>query len=334
MKILGGLCHGPSRVWRMKVGDKGKCRRQLVAEGGVTLIELLIAMAIFGAVLAMVFSFLSVARLASSRDEAITELDGLGEQVSQRVVMDLRSNLKSVEWVNISVTKMGDPYPTVVDGWIFRTVSNEVVGYGLRPSDRDHDGKQDFIDVDKDGKADDANQDGKPDLLYRLVRVRFPALAVAADEPIPQTYKTANFQNPSVWANSNILIAEHLVPNVQVITITSPAQSFTNYNVFEFQGLPEYDAVAGHPRYDVGLDGVWDAANPDPGQGDGRVEEGELGNIQNGNLWIDHIQEVTRIRSIRLNLHLERPYRGRIWILHEAHVTVEVHPRNIRSPLT
>ncbi len=143
----------------------------------------------------------------------------------------------------------------------------DVMGIGLLAQDDDGDGEQDFIDVNGDGAADDVDQDGRADKLWRLVAARFDNMA--------------DVSTASLWQAGQVL-ARNLYVKLDDINGDLSAD-----NIDTFRYLAK------------GATALLSDSNDD-----GVLSEVELGDLVTANAIIDDAVEVAVIDSVAITLHV------------------------------
>jgi hypothetical protein len=169
----------------------------------------------------------------------------------------------------------------------------DVLGIGLVAQDDNQDGQQDFIDIDRDGTADDVakdefgNTDGEPDMLWKLVIVRFNNIG-----DVTQT---------ALWKNGKAL-ARNIDPIVRDLGGVTE-----NYDTLSYGGCCLHS-------YDYGKDGVFETS--DTGEGDSTIKEYEIAisdPLGASTGVIDTAAEIAVIGTVRLNLRIVTRYeKGRV----------------------
>ena len=172
----------------------------------------------------------------------------------------------------------GDGFPDQV-GWDDADGDGhtDLIGFALVPQDDDHNGVQDFVDADNNKVADNIVKvggvtDSSADLRFDLVFATFGSLAKALD------YRE--------WADARVL-AKDVVPQISTVN------NVTQYDTIQVQGV--------HPdNYDYGHDADWDVV--DAGDGDGIVDEIEIGQAESLDQLIDTQAEYDIIGSVRFSV--------------------------------
>ena len=148
----------------------------------------------------------------------------------------------------------------------------DVIGIGLVSQDLNSDGVQDFIDLDNDGQPDDLDGDGNLDPWWTMTFVVFDNIGEVNDSDL--------------W-NAGQVLATNLY-----IRRLDPTDALSGFNIDTFQ----FSAHASVPMlYDTAAFG---------GNGDGTVDETELGRMTTVDDIINTVDEVSSVDSITITLHV------------------------------
>jgi len=305
---------------RFKILEVRRSSGHQTSEAGMTLIELLIALTILTILMGLTLQSFGTLIQITTRDSTQSWVTSSARGAMERVTRLLRNDL--VEFNAVPNTPLGVNFdlnaqagdPIVRDGILIYVDRNhtaliyegstsgqpqtagfddtdgdgkaDVIGVGLVRQDLNHDGVQDFIDLNNDGHPDDLDGDGNADPLWTMTMVRFNSIA--------------DVSNTALWLNGQILAADiyirRLVP-------TGPL-SGTNIRTFQFSA---HNPLA--MAYDTADFG---------GNGDGDVAENELGNVTTADGIINAANEVAAIDSTIVTLNVvqvARQGRGRTAVL-------------------
>ena len=168
----------------------------------------------------------------------------------------------------------------------------DVLGIGLVRQDENADGVQDFIDVNSDAVSDDIDGDGVPDPLWHLVVVRFD--------------KVADVTNPALWEAGRVLARNLYVRRL------NPANPLAASNIDTFQFMAKSPTA------------LLSDTN-----GDGILDERELGSLESADNVINTAGEVARVDALILTLHIADPlfYGGHRNVVREDLSTEIITPR-------
>ena len=142
----------------------------------------------------------------------------------------------------------------------------DVIGIGLTPQDDNRDGAQDFIDADGDGNPDDVDGDGVGDRLWHLTLVQFGRVNDVTDA--------------ALWRAGRVL-SRNLYHR-----LLDPAGPLAGYNTDTFQ------FAAKSP-----------SALLSDTNGDGVLDETEMGNIATADGIINAATEVSTLDEVEVTLH-------------------------------
>lgn len=268
-------------------------------EGGFTLVEVLLVLAVLGIVGSMFFAMLMDVTLVTGRESAKVVVTASARGAMEIATKTIRNEL--MQFNTVPGTPLGvnfdldDPSgPLIRDAILFYVDQNQsamlypagansgpynaglddrngdgfadVVGIGLRAEDDNGDGVQDFVDLDGDGKPDDLDNDGNPDKLWELVLARFD--------------KVADVGNAAFWKSA--LVLAHNV-YIRRLNPAGPLQA-SNIDTFQF--------MAKSP-----------SALLSDTNGDGVLDETEIGSLVTKDKTINDLQEIAAIDAVILSLH-------------------------------
>ena len=316
---LPGL--SPRGLW-----PKDSPRREWAKEGGFSVVELLVAMGILALLSGLFFTVLvqmgALAERESSKSTMVSTARG-GVELVTRTLRNEMIQFNTVGGtplgINFDLDDAGQPlvrdailfyidrnrtallYPFDTSGEPFSAGLDDVdgdgfadlLGIGLLRQDDNGDGVQDFIDADTDGAADDLDGDGNPDPLWRLVSASFSTVADVGDAVL--------------WRTGFVLARNLYVRRL------APAGALVASNIDTFQ------FVAKSPT-----------ALASDANGDGVLDETELGNLTSADGVINALLEVSTVDAVLVNLHIADLARfGNRRSLVRQDVSTSIAPRSL-----
>ncbi len=274
-------------------------RRGRPSDGGFSLVEVLITLGILLLVGDIFFTVLVQTGRVTERESNRSAMISTARNGMEQATRILRSEM--VQFNTVPGTPLGINFdldqggPLVRDGVLFYIDQNhsallyvsgdtgqpfnagmddlngdgfaDLIGIGLVRQDENGDGVQDFIDVNNDGAPDDIDGDGVADPLWHLVSVRFD--------------KVADVGNPGLWQAGRVLARNLYVRRL------NPAGPPVGSNV---------DAIQFMAKNPTAL--LSDA------NGDGVLDENELGNVESADSIINTAAEVARVDAVIVTLHI------------------------------
>lgn len=316
--------HAAARGWTGTPGTGGtdSCvpRQVRASESGLSLVELLIVMGVLTVIMALSMQSFGALTRVTVRDSAQSYLTSSGRGAVDLVVLLLRNEF--VQFNTVPGTPLGVNFdldgsqgPLVRDGILFYVDANhnaelfagatpgqpqtagfdddnadgqaDVVGLGLVRQDVNGDGVQDFVDANNDGQPDDVNGDGQADPLWSLVQVHFENVTAVS--------------RPELWRAGRVLCTNVLLPR------ETPTAPLTAPNIRTFQFTAHNPLAQAYDTADWG------------GNGNGTVDEREIGNMESSDGVINTAVEVASIDSISVSLTVVQAARQG-----EGRVSVEV----------
>jgi type II secretory pathway pseudopilin PulG len=280
----------------------------------MSLIELTISMGILTALLSLIFQSFSDVTQNAARDSAQSYAVSRARGAMELVARSLRADL--VQFNTVAGTPLGVNFdlneppnaagtPVVRDGILYYFDANhtaqiykqgssgqpqtagfddangdgfaDVMGLGLVPQDLNGNDVQDFIDLNRDGLADDLDGDGNVDPLWAVTMVHFN--------------KLADVSNPDLWREGRILTTDVYIRRLVALLPSGLPGPLSGSNIVTFQ-FSAHNPVA--MLYDFGSGGNKDDI----------VSENELGNMTTVNGIIDMPNEAASIDSITISLNV------------------------------
>lgn len=303
-RTAGGLARGESTGRGPEPRRRGDQRN---GQAGLSLVELLVAMGVTTAIMALTFSSTAELIMATQRDSAQSYTTTRARGAMALVVRLLRNDF--VQFNTRAATPLGvnfdlddDGVPVVRDGVLLYFDSNftaqiyesggagqpmsagfddqdgdgqaDLFGIGMVAQDLNpQNGTQDFVDVTpRDGAADDLDRDGNADLLWTLNLVRFNNIGQVSD--------------PARWRQGRVVAT-----NVYVRRL-NPAGALVGSNLRTFE-YSAHNALA--MLYDTAALG---------GNGNTIVDETEIGRMVSVDGVINSANEVSAIDSITMTLNV------------------------------
>lgn len=283
-----------------RVGASLRHRRP--SAGGFTIVEVIITLAILLIVTEAFFTALVQTGRVTERESRRSAMISTGRNGMELTTRILRSDM--VQFNTVAGTPLGVNFdldqggPLVRDAVLFYVDENhsamlyvsgdtskpfnagmddkngdgfaDLLGLGLLRQDENGDGVQDFIDVNSDGAPDDIDGDGLPDPLWHLVLARFD--------------KVADVGNPALWQAGRV-VARNLY-----VRPLNPANPLTASNIDTFRFMAKSPTA------------LLSDTN-----GDGVLDETELGNLESADGVINTAGEVARVDALILTLHIADP---------------------------
>lgn len=280
-------------------------RKPLDGQAGLSLVELLISITVLMALMGVVFQSFSDLTASTARNSTQAYATSKARGAMERLALSLRNDL--VHFNTVAATPLGVNFsldsagaPLVRDGilyyfdanrtaQIYKSGSNgtaqstglddanadgfaDVIGVGLVRQDLNADGVQDFIDLNNDGAPDDLDGDGNADPLWTLMFVRFNSIT--------------DVNTAALWRQG-----QALTTNVYIRRL-NPAGALTGPNIDTFE-FSAHNPLA--MLYDLAANG---------GNGNGIVDEAEIGRMSSNDGIINVDNEVASIDSITIQLHI------------------------------
>jgi type II secretory pathway pseudopilin PulG len=281
-------------------------RKPLDGQAGMSLVELMISVGVLMALMSVVFQSFADLTQSTARESTQSYATSKARGAMERLALSFRNDL--VHFNMVPDTPLGinfdldddDGNPFLRDGMLYYFDRNhtaqffkagatgeaqttglddqngdgfaDVIGVGLVRQDLNEDGVQDFIDLNRDGQPDDLDGDGHQDPLWTLALVQFNSINDVTD--------------PNLWRQGLVLATNLYIRRID------PAGPLTGNNIATFE-FSAHNPLA--MLYDTAAYG---------GNGNGIVDEPELGRMTTADDEINAANEVASIDSITITLHV------------------------------